>query len=313
MPLNLSHIQDKTVRNFNALKQRAQPNLRVLLDVLAPGGRIRGHKYFALNPTRADASIGSFHFDLHTEQFKDWADTGSDGGRGIIDFAMYVTGLSHNDAYDLIENMLGGVSVTCPQKIAVRTKIMPDWVSIPFPSGTPNTNLGKLKPSNTWIYRDANGDIILYVCRYQPNGEKFYLPWAFWKQTHGSFTIQSWRHFMPPNFNTIYNLDRVVTSTGLIVICEGEKAADAAERLIPECVATTSRNGAGAAGKADWSPLFGRNVLLWPDNDPNGFHYANTVQTILPQAKILDLTQFGNIFQGWDAADCFAANMKVII
>ena len=118
---------------------------------------------------------------------------------------------------------------------------------------------------------------------------------------------------MPPGFNALYNLDRLVNTSGPVVVCEGEKAADAADQLLPGFTATTSRNGADSASKADWTPLLSRDVLIWPDNDEPGIHYANAVKEIIPHARILDLSQFGAISKGWDAADCLSANGKVIV
>ncbi len=53
-------------------------------------------------------------------------------------------------------------------------------------------------------------------------------------------------------------------------VSEGEKAADTAQRIFPDHVAVTSPGGAKAAGKADWGPLAGRRVVIWPDNDEPG-------------------------------------------
>lgn len=51
-----------------------------------------------------------------------------------------------------------------------------------------------------------------------------------------------------------------------VVVCEGEKAGGALIKLgIP---ATTSPGGAGKGHLADWSPLAGKTVILWPDCDP---------------------------------------------
>ena len=53
-----------------------------------------------------------------------------------------------------------------------------------------------------------------------------------------------------------------------VVVCEGEKAADAATGLLPGFVAVTSPNGSKSAGKADWSPLRGRAVTVGPTPTP---------------------------------------------
>jgi hypothetical protein len=67
-----------------------------------------------------------------------------------------------------------------------------------------------------------------------------------------------------------------------ICIAEGEKAADAARAA--GFVATTSPHGAESAGKADWSPLAGTDVLLFPDNDPAGERYAAAVAALAARA-----------------------------
>ena len=43
--------------------------------------------------------------------------------------------------------------------------------------------------------------------------------------------------------------------------------------------------GAGNADKADWSLLAGKNVIIWPDNDAQGFVYQNVVIGILKQLE----------------------------
>ena len=50
----------------------------------------------------------------------------------------------------------------------------------------------------------------------------------------------------------LYGLDRLAARPDApVIVCEGEKAADAAERLFPEYVAVTSPNGAGSPHCAD--------------------------------------------------------------
>jgi putative DNA primase/helicase len=93
-------------------------------------------------------------------------------------------------------------------------------------------------------------------------------------------------------------------------LCEGEKAADAAARLLPDCVTTTSRPmAAKAADKADFSHLRGRQVWIWPDQDEAGKAYAETVAGIL---KALGVTAriappLEDVEKGFDAADAEAA------
>ncbi|MBL8762229.1 MAG: DUF3987 domain-containing protein, partial [Phycisphaerae bacterium] len=60
-----------------------------------------------------------------------------------------------------------------------------------------------------------------------------------------------------------------------VYVCEGEKAADATRAV--GLVATTSPHGSKSAGKADWSPVAGREVAILPDHDDAGERYADDV------------------------------------
>ena len=53
---------------------------------------------------------------------------------------------------------------------------------------------------------------------------------------------------------------------------------------LPEFTAVTSPNGSNAADKADWTPLKGRQILIWPDQDEAGQTYAEAVREQLQKA-----------------------------
>jgi len=67
-----------------------------------------------------------------------------------------------------------------------------------------------------------------------------------------------------------------------VVIAEGEKCTDALLGI--GIAATTSPAGAGKADHADWRPVAGKRLWLWPDNDSNGTGRAHMRQV----AAILD-------------------------
>ena len=82
---------------------------------------------------------------------------------------------------------------------------------------------------------------------------------------------------------------------------EGEKVADAAGKIFPDHVCTTSPFGALYAAKADWSPLHGRSVTIWPDNDAAGAKYAADVARLVPGAKVVPVP--ASFPDEWDLAD----------
>lgn len=73
-----------------------------------------------------------------------------------------------------------------------------------------------------------------------------------------------WIKARPQGKLPLYNRKRVCASDVVIVV-EGEKAVHALHEI--GITATTSPMGAGKAKEADWTPLHGKTVYLWPDND----------------------------------------------
>lgn len=71
----------------------------------------------------------------------------------------------------------------------------------------------------------------------------------------------------PPKPWPIYNRTRI-RSADEVWIVEGEKCVEIMAQ--GGATATTSPGGAGKAKYADWSPVAGKKVYLWPDNDAAG-------------------------------------------
>jgi len=80
-----------------------------------------------------------------------------------------------------------------------------------------------------------------------------------------------------PTPRPLYGLpDLLATPAGSrVYVTEGEKAADAARAV--GLTATTSPHGSKSAGKADWSLVGGRDVVILPDYDDAGERYADDV------------------------------------
>ncbi len=77
------------------------------------------------------------------------------------------------------------------------------------------------------------------------------------------WTGNGWKNKAWPAPRPLYNLDKIaLRPDAKIIICEGEKAADAAALIFPDFVATTSSGGAQSAAQTDWAPLAGRRVLF---------------------------------------------------
>lgn len=168
-----------------------------------------------------------------------------------------------------------------------------DWQAIiPIPADAPNP------PAHTYIerravsysalytYADKDGEIIGYIGRIErPEGGKEYRPLTYCENRSGN---REWRPKGFPAPRPLYRLHALYSEPSKpVLVVEGEKAADAAALAFPNYIAITSPNGAKSAGKADWSPLAGRTVVVWPDNDAEGKGYAGDVARLAAQAGAL--------------------------
>ncbi len=154
-------------------------------------------------------------------------------------------------------------------------------------------------PAQVWRYADAAGALLLAVARFDLPSGKEVLPY-----TCGA---TGWRWKAPPAPRPLYGLDRLAARPDApVLVVEGERTADAAGALFPECVAVTWPGGALATAKVDWSPLAGRHVVVWPDADAPGRKAAEAVATALRELGAASLAVVdvpADWPAGWDLAD----------
>jgi DNA primase len=248
----------------------------------------------------------SFGVNLRTGAFRCF---GCDAqGGSILDFAMLRDGLTFDDARAALVQRYGIQPGAAPepqrQPGAAPTKLRRQ----PKPGASPAAPIppDALKdrptkhskhgpPSATWVYRDAAGRPVAFVHRFDPaTGRKQFSPQT-WTDARG------WQWKAPPEPRPLYRLDALAARPDApVLICEGEKAADAAAELLPDMVATATMNGAQAPAKSDLSPLRGRRVAIWPDADDPGAAYARTVAELAHAAgaasvSVLDLAHLAEV------------------
>ncbi len=145
----------------------------------------------------------------------------------------------------------------------------------------------------SWNYYDENNQVIVIVYRYDPPEGKEYRP----------FDVKT-LNYASPEIRPLYNIPGILKSDKVILV-EGEKCAEA---LIEQGIAaTTTMSGANAPiDKTDWSPLKGKHIIIWPDNDEPGNKYAKNAEKKLSELGVASLSILKipqNKPKGWDAAD----------
>ena len=141
-----------------------------------------------------------------------------------------------------------------------------------------------------------------------------------------------WRWMSFPKPRPLYGLDKLAENpNALVMLVEGEKAADAAQELfianglpMQDLVVVTWPGGGKAVKHVDWSPLAGRAVALWPDADfkryPANHERSGVPLPFLEQpgtvamleiwrairetaARVQFILPPANVPDGWDLAD----------
>lgn len=267
--------------SFSEVKHASLRSIDQVLSHWLPGGkRVDGGKeYTAPNPTRADKHAGSLKVNLAKATWCDFA-TGDKGG-DLIDLVRYLDRGTDVEACNKLAAFLGveatnSTNVTPPTGQAKK----PEWVPVlPIPEQAMQKVLQAHrqygKPSKVWIYRDAKGQPLMVLYRFDlgpdesGTASKVFAPLTWCKRSANGSRAWRWQGLSEPR--PLLRLDDLAKRPSApVVLCEGEKAADAAAELLPEHVATCWPNGTNSWQKADFAALVGRDLLLWPDNDAPG-------------------------------------------
>ena len=275
--------------DFERISGMTLPHLETLLPEMLPGGRLIGREY-----TCGDLSGGpgdSLKVNIDNGKWADFADTVKGGDP--VSLVSAVRSCGQGEAATWLETWLG---IDRPVSEFCRRKTSDTWKTMPAPA--PPAAIDHPRhghPSGTWEYRGASGELMGIVCRFDqptPAGEKQrkeIIPYTYGTDPTGK---AGWRWKSWPKPRPLYGLDRLAQHPDApVLVCEGEKDTDAAQRLLSEVVAViTWPGGSNAVDKADFSPLKGRRVAIWPDNDEPGVKAAEAVARAVLAAGAVEVS-----------------------
>jgi len=139
------------------------------------------------------------------------------------------------------------------------------------------TEWGGFAPSMVFPYHRADGSLLGYVLRHNlPDGGKE-TPMVMAVRLPGG--RECWSRFPFPKPRPLYGLDRLGEARQVIVV-EGEKCRDALATATGRTVVSWA-GGTQGVKHTDWTPLAGRNVVIWPDFDGPGLGTANEIAGIV--------------------------------
>lgn len=266
------------------LKERLHGRLREALFYLLPNGKIRNGKFVVgdIHGSKGD----SLTVELSGTKIGMWHDFATGDGGDILSLWGAVHGLDvrHRfpDIVSAVHEWLGTAARPIPKSKAEESE-----------------DLGP--HSAKWDYLNAQGDLIACVYRYDTPSGKEFRPWD----------VKA-RKKRTPEPRPLYNQPGIASAYSVILV-EGEKCADALIAL--GICATTAMNGANApVDKTDWSPLLSKHVMIWPDHDEAGKHYADAVANRLRTLGVASLSILvppEDKPEKWDVADAVAEGIDV--
>jgi DNA primase len=150
-------------------------------------------------------------------------------------------------------------------------------VPILNPKPRPNFPRGKmtrLKYQRLDAYRDAEGRLLGYVARAEIRDRdtrqpKKWTPQITWCVSPSG--ARQWCLHAFPDPRPLLGLDDLAAKPEApVLIVEGEKCRAAGAGAWPQYAVVSWPGGTNGLHKVDWTPLAGRDVVLWPDADEVG-------------------------------------------
>jgi putative DNA primase/helicase len=292
--------------DFEQINATALAALETLVSEWFPNGTREGHEYkigsLSGEPGR------SLSINLRTGAWKDFASDA--GGSDPISLLAAIRSVSMLDsARELGERLRTGITssgVSAAPKPGDATTWNP-IVPVPETAPAPTFRHHKFgQHSAEWAYRTSEGGLIGYIVRFDlPDGGKDVVPRCYCQNADGK---REWRWLSFAKPRPLYGLDLLAKKPNAgVIIVEGEKAADAARKICPGVVVTWP-GGGKAVRYADWSPLAGRKVIIWPDRDEPGIAAAQSIaKALAPLAQsVRVITPPAGESNGWDLADALA-------
>lgn len=273
-------------------------HLKDYLHQLFPAGKLIG-KEFVIGNIAGD--IGdSLSFNIEKGCGQDFS-AGQIFGN-IVELIQQKFGLEEQDAFRKIEKDWG---VDKPPLALVGKTPAKKIKAIPFSKDTPLQISSKDEPSGRWLYQNAEGVGLFWVIRFDNvDGKKQYYPYYYGED-------KKWHCKSVDKPRPLYNLPEISKTKNIVLVTEGEKAADASRILLPSLTVTTASGGAQAVKDTDWTLLSGKKVLLWRDNDKAGLAWQNKLAAILVDldciVRVFKDDAFDDRPEKWDAADLLAS------
>lgn len=245
-----------------------------------------GHEFVACCPFHSEdtPSFTIFTGKDHVQRFHCFGC----GERGdVMDFVQKIKGVDLREAIKILGGGSAGPNVA-PRRVEARDiygELEPvDPPSDPIVTGVrvklynpkrkgEASEWGSFAPSMVFPYLRANGYLLGYVLRHDLGDGGKETPMVMRVRLPDG--RECWSRYPFPKPRPLYGLAALGDARQVIVV-EGEKCRDALASATGRTVVSWA-GGTQGVKHTDWSPLGGRNVVIWPDADGPGMSTADEI------------------------------------
>jgi putative DNA primase/helicase len=289
---------------FDDINAAALVQLASLLRDWLPNGRRVGHEWRvgSINGEAGD----SFSVNMQSGRWAEFNGLGETGGDVIgLYAAKFCRGNRVEAALDLARKLGIEIKRREPPKPKTKPKVKlndDQWVSLipPPPDVGPPGDPMLSGFDILHCYTSADGRETHFVGRIEARGgeRKKFIP-----ITYGELKgKRGWRKRAPNPPRPLYGLSKLkAMPKAPVILCEGEKSADAAQGLFPDYACISWFGGVAQVKHADLGPLANRSVIVWPDADASGLNAMRTLIPRLPADTQVVCTD--GLPKAFDAAD----------
>lgn len=286
--------------DFKAINATALQGFENLVRQWLPKGRVEGHEYVSLNPTRADTNPGSFKINLQTCVWKDFA-TG-DGGSDPISLYAYLKKCSQSDAARALAKECGVACGSERPQAKAREKDSQEFAEVCVKA------LWKNHEDRLNYLRTDRG---LSDERIRTSGYGFLQeggkPKGYTVPVRGShMSVIAAKVLVPPDLRTVKgrkaywkrkpaNGAKQAALHGLhalngqdtVILTEGELDCDITADRLPGYGVVSGLAGAGVFDQSHADQMAGKRVVVIYDNDAPGRRGAEKVTSVLSTSRVL--------------------------
>jgi hypothetical protein len=280
--------------------------IRILQDTF-PAGRVHGKTFYIGSVLGDPGQSLKINIDTASPHFMQGQDfNGGVGIGGIVKILIEARGMKLPEIKEMFANYLNSTGPEIVRDNApIENPIRPQY----------NAN----SPYDAeYVYTNVDGEVLVTVRRYNVKdiaGNPMLNTKGKPKKEFRPF-VEGSPYSKFPDIRPLYNIPNILASDRVVWV-EGEKCADALNRA--GYTATCTIGGAGALTKKtapqfDFSPLQGKELILWPDNDTGGKRLADLIQDLALAAGARSVTMLTPPMgkpEGWDAADALSEGFNI--